>query len=526
MVEKSGEIIMATYDIDKITLPNGDVCNLYATNADENENLFVNGGPEIPLDRNSNALSPYNWTYSAGGGILSPENITFNPFEIKLTFTGPYSGTNAGINRNICRSNDSNNFNGITFGILVTELHDGDDVTLSLEYKSAVAVSYYPMFFLQSTSDSSTRLNVFSSTPLELPATNTWTKVSYTGVIPSGWEADLDLLVTGALYRGTLALMINPAAAGDFYIRKVKLNKGKVATEYTTDPLTQSGRFGSVSTYFASREATLLTNIGNQYGVTANNRIFPVVGVKTPNGFWVEGSCADKYQFAYSTNSGYTSGQDYGEVYSLPVPNTSASNLSRYQILTTKTTTEQLDIPLQTSSSTSSTGPGLSFYDEDGSLGGRILMTTGTQSGTQRIRRLRVAQYSINTDGTRNSYVERYTLPDVTSNRTADADFSILTTKDSISQIYSTGFDTGTYRTVSVSNSSRGLIVTGGTNASSRGMFFFNCTSTGTITYTTFFAASGISIDTATTRQIKFGNTSGAYTTLTIFLAAGSATTV
>lgn len=337
---------MATYDIDKITLPNGDVCNLYSTNADEDENLFVDGGPELSLARWFNGHSPFSWAVSTGGGILSSNNIEINPFEIKLSFTGPYTDTNAGITRTITRGDASNNFSTRTMGVFVDALHDGDDATFSFEYKSDIQFDTYPRLYARVVADGES-LDVFdTSTPTTLNVSNTWSRVSFKGTVPNGWDDVIQALLEGQqINRCLLSIIVRPSAAGNVYIRKIKLNKGKIATNYTTDVLTKMSQCGGSCTYAASRDYTLMKNTGNIYGITATNRLFPVVGAKTANGSWVEGSCADKYQFVYVPDAIYndvtspSSAAEGGEVYSLPEPDNSISGVNHYDIWTTKQAT-------------------------------------------------------------------------------------------------------------------------------------------------------------------------------------------
>lgn len=516
---------MATYDIDKITLPNGDVCNLYATNADEYENLVVNGGPVVEEHIGSQHYSPTNWgCYTGSPSLMSTWYMNYREFTFPVTT--PSSGSYFQLQKVITRSTNRPTFAG---GINIYALHDGDKVTISFDYISPFILNYQPRLFVKATSDSET-YNCFmtnSDEPISLPVTSDWVRVSYTGTVQDGWDnAVQSIMAQGYGEQGFLVFNFYPQGTGDMKIRNVKINKGEIATKYSDNPLDTLFKMGSASSYIASREAAIIKNNGNYTG-TGDTSIYPIIGGKSQTGFWTSGTAGDKYQFVYLTDANYAARNNYAEVFSLPLPESTASATRKYNILTTKTTTEQLDIPLQTSSSTSSTGPGLSFYDEDGSLGGRIYTTTSAQNGTQRIRRLRIAQYSMNTGSTRSSYVERYTLPDVTWDRTADAEFSILTTKDSVSQIYNFGVDTSSNKTITLpTGASRGLIVSGGTNADTRGMHYFNCASDGSITWTTFFSCTKLTLTSPTTRQLRFANTSTSFANVTIFFAQGTVSSI
>lgn len=420
---------MATYDIDKITLPNGDVCNLYSTNADENENLFVNGGPEIVADRWGNGYFPIGFSY-ASGNILDSNSIIMDFYDIKLSFSAAYSGTYAGLSKYIARASASNNFSTQINSVLVEALHEGDYVTYSMEYKGAFNVNFHPSLYLQ-ISSSSSRLEVFDTTDITLNASNNWTKVTCTGTVPSGWEDALSALANGTLYQGACNIILAPSAAGDFHIRKIKLNKGKTATEYTINSYTQSCRVGANSAYFALKDSTLFANNGNKYNITATNRIFPIVGAETPNGFWGQGSCGDLYQFAYSTNSGYTAAAEYGEVYSLPTPNNSATSMNRYSILTTKPS-GQVEIPLQNATTGSDAAVlAVKYYDPAGAVAGRIAMTNNTLDGNKYPWRFTIYQYGLNSStGARLEYYDGYALPTPPMDATASNSYNILTTKN------------------------------------------------------------------------------------------------
>ena len=112
------------------------------------------------------------------------------------------------------------------------------------------------------------------------------------------------------------------------------------------------------------------------------------------------------------------------------------------------------------------------------------------------------------------AYPERYRLPVVDNDLTAEVLYNILTTKDFLKVFTHT---TGVSKTYNLANSTRGLLVITGQNAGVKGAYIFNTTSAGSVSYTAILAASSITLTTGT-NSLTVANGSTTATAFACFL--------
>jgi hypothetical protein len=300
-------------------------------------NLVLNGGPIITFTDSAQHYSPTNWACFVGNpALLSTWSMGYHQFEFPVTAASSSDSNYFQLQKIISRI--GTNIKTYAGGVQLRSLHDGDKVTLSFDYISPYVLKYRPRLFIQVTSESET-LNCFmvnSDTPVSLSAASTWTRTSYTGTVPDGWNAQLDILEEqGYIYNGYLLFNFLPQGTGTMKVRNIQLNRGSVAIQYTDNPLDELFTLGSASSYIGAREAAIIKNNGNYVGNT-NANIYPIIGGKSQTGFWASGTAGDKYQFFYSTDANHQGRHNYAEVYSLPAPDASISEIKQYDILTSK----------------------------------------------------------------------------------------------------------------------------------------------------------------------------------------------
>lgn len=115
------------------------------------------------------------------------------------------------------------------------------------------------------------------------------------------------------------------------------------------------------------------------------------------------------------------------------------------------------------------------------------------------------------------AYPERYRLPIVDNDLTAEALYDILTTKNFL-KVFS--ISSSSSKTFSLSNSSRGIFITTGSSANVKGAWIFNTTSSGSVTYTPILAATDLTLSKAT-RELTIANGNSSTTVFACFLIFG-----
>ena len=211
---------MATYDIDKITLPNGDVCNLRNSGLVASSNTIVNSGPYInpPRRFSGENLHPECWWMN------SATNFNYELFNddgvIEITAT-------ADAEFQLCKPYM---YGGDIYdGWDAPDWHDGDKGVLSCDIKSSSPIRWRMGFFLKNSSLGNISLVPTASVASTYDCTQ-WTRVYYSFTIPSGWDTAFVDSATERVYINFSGLL---ATGQTMYMRNAMLSHGVTITAYS-----------------------------------------------------------------------------------------------------------------------------------------------------------------------------------------------------------------------------------------------------------------------------------------------------
>ena len=261
---------MATYNIDNITLPSGDVCNLR-----EPYNMVINGGPEFVTLWGG---SPGYPTGTRGMGWSLTNTGTSGA---AYPFDTTYSDTTSYLKKNDIqlkfRTSDDTKYTQLQHiisytnwmgAVDLTPLKDNDTITIAFDYKSDSQLFLKIRFEIKETSDSAlVEIADHSSDDRKtLSAQADWVRVSYTYTVPSGVTALVQKIPN--LNLSYLVLQLYPTLAESYaHFRNFSICKGSNASYIPNDG---SGCFISIggNYYVGTTSALSRFNAGNVNGIT------------------------------------------------------------------------------------------------------------------------------------------------------------------------------------------------------------------------------------------------------------------
>ena len=217
---------MAVYDIEKLTLPGGDVCNFVDDTImpASDYNYILNSAPYAYGFRKG----PTAWYYaqSPSGGVTN----------VSLGQNGELSATIPANWRFQFQKHDY--LNGVKFGGMEFEdFHDGDPAMVSFEYicdqgfmvNADVGVKINGGDWVYSRQH-----GVFSAC---MPS-STWKRIWFLGEIPSGWDT-----IMQTPYSADLVLDFSTTQEMNLRVRRVSLTKSETESQWLPNPQDVSGEY-------------------------------------------------------------------------------------------------------------------------------------------------------------------------------------------------------------------------------------------------------------------------------------------
>lgn len=335
---------MATYNIDKITLPNGDVCTLKNNGTVASCNTIVNSGPymEPPGRFSGENLFPECWWINGTSNVLTYD--LFNDDQV-MEFTA--SGD---IEFQLCKPYM---YEGDIYkGWDALDWHDGDEGILSCDIKCSVPLKF--RMGLAEINSTLGNLTAMQSTAAEAPTYNCteWTRVYFPFTIPTGWDTRLTASTTTRIYLVFLGTL---TTGQTMYFRNAMLSHGNTLAAYAPSSqdvfLIESpdyNLFGGIYDALGYRVPAIRFYEQNGYRQELSGAI-----VNTHRAISDDVSAPGRIQFRqYSWDSTNNKTLSTCEIYTFP---TSADNMAEnvtYNIITTKTPHA---IPVETVTATAGT---------------------------------------------------------------------------------------------------------------------------------------------------------------------------
>ena len=270
---------MANYDIDKITLPNGDVCNL--VNIGGTKNYLLNSWP-----RNF----PVNWAPGTiGENNDTGSSLTRNNGYLSFTCSSFVSGITSSVS---FFSTYNNQQLEEVINCDWTSFNDGDPFTLSVEVKST-SDFYVDMCPVARQTSGANAIRPWGRQERNvlIPGDNQWHRIWLSGVIPDGFS---DVAHSSSAYLAGVVFYFQYTTTQTILARKFMLAKGLNRTDWVGGDLdTPAGVF-----YYDDTVGTSYTIGNNNYSAVTKPTVFDltthkIVGVAlldwtTNSGpFWV-----------------------------------------------------------------------------------------------------------------------------------------------------------------------------------------------------------------------------------------------
>ena len=219
---------MATYDIEKITLPDNDVCKIVDDSKipASDYNYIVDSHPYSYGVRKG----PNAWYY-----VQSPSGSVSN---LSLGLTSELSATIAANARFQFLKHDY--LNGVHFGGMdFSDFRDGDPAMVSFEYISDQAIQTNGVLGVKINGGSFINNRTAGVEGMtSVAASSTWKRLWFYGEIPSGWDT-----IMQTPYTCDLVLDFQTSAITNLRVRRVSLTKSKTESQWLPNPQDIPGDF-------------------------------------------------------------------------------------------------------------------------------------------------------------------------------------------------------------------------------------------------------------------------------------------
>ena len=216
---------MAVFDINKITLPDGDICEVRdQSRLPESEyNYIINSLPYFKGDE----MSSNGWSF-----VILPSNSVTTCKICDAEISAQISATCTSL---VMRKSDYE-LTGPYYQIDLSDFHDGDYAMISFEYKSDANIGAVGRC---STFSNPQQISYsYTGDAIPLSATSNWKRVWFKGQIPSGWDTKY-----AAKISSSMELVFTPQGATNLKIRRISLTKSPTRAQWLPNPQDVIGDF-------------------------------------------------------------------------------------------------------------------------------------------------------------------------------------------------------------------------------------------------------------------------------------------
>ena len=285
---------MATYEIDKITFTDGNVCEIRDdTRFPESEyNYIINSLPYCKGD----TWSENWWSLTCSPTSSATYGMGHGEFQAQLT-SSCTSFNIIKVDMELTMLNDVKPKSGID----LSQFHDGDPAMVSFEYQSDAEIS--AIAYCETYSRPTQTSYSYTGDPKVLPASSVWKRVYFKGEIPSGWDTKYSANISA-----DMRLKFTPTGATNLKVRRVSLTKSPTEAQWLPNPQDVVGEFnhdnyiinGSLVYGLSYKMGTIGTSNSTGCSVAINNNHYGRAICSTYDST-IEGGQRSRISFLYQS---------------------------------------------------------------------------------------------------------------------------------------------------------------------------------------------------------------------------------